>query len=126
MILIKHHLDKYNLTPREFDYIGFAMEGLSILEIGEKMFISDKGVKQHNTSVLRKLGMSSRYTLIVYLYKLVCQELQTTKKEIKENYMELLERRVIDPILNNEKNLRDMEASLEQEQLPQGFKKCWE
>lgn len=47
-------------TERERDVIRFMVEGLNNREIGEKLFISRATVKFHVSSVLSKLGVSTR------------------------------------------------------------------
>ncbi|WP_105617250.1 response regulator [Vallitalea okinawensis] len=48
------------LTEREVDVLFYISRGLSNKEIGEKLFISEKTVKNYATNLFRKLGVSDR------------------------------------------------------------------
>ena len=48
------------LTPRETDILTLIAEGLSNREIGKRLFLAEKTVKNYVTSVLAKLGMERR------------------------------------------------------------------
>jgi two-component system response regulator DevR len=48
------------LTAREQEVLGLLARGLSNVEIGSKLFISDTTVKFHVGNILRKLGVSRR------------------------------------------------------------------
>jgi two-component system response regulator DevR len=48
------------LTAREQEVLGLLARGLSNVEIGRKLFISDTTVKFHVGNILRKLGVSRR------------------------------------------------------------------
>ena len=52
------------LSAREEEITGLIMRGLSNKEIGERLFISDKTVKLHVNSILRKTGAKNRVALI--------------------------------------------------------------
>lgn len=62
-----------SFTEREQDVIKLMVEGLNNREIGEKLFISRATVKFHISSVLSKLGVTSRTeaTAIIVQHKLV-------------------------------------------------------
>jgi NarL family two-component system response regulator LiaR len=62
-----------NLTEREMEVLGWMAKGLSNPEIAEKLTISRATVKNHVSSILAKLGVSSRAEAIVLAlqYKLV-------------------------------------------------------
>ncbi len=51
---------RYDLTPRELDVLALVVQGLNNGEIAEKLVISPSTVKFHVSSILSKLGVSSR------------------------------------------------------------------
>lgn len=57
------------LTPREREVITLLSEGLRNKQIAEKLFISEVTVRHHLSSVFGKLGVSSRFELIMYCHK---------------------------------------------------------
>lgn len=48
------------LTPREVEVLGLISEGLRNREIAERLFVTERTVKFHVSSVLRKLGANNR------------------------------------------------------------------
>lgn len=54
-----------SLTRRELEILGVMATGLGNNEIGSKLFISEKTVRNHVTSILDKLGVPSRAKAIV-------------------------------------------------------------
>ncbi|SHJ54256.1 response regulator [Tepidibacter formicigenes] len=58
-----------SLTKREYEVLSLIAEGLSNKEISEKLFISEKTVKNHVSSILRKLELSDRTQAAIYAYK---------------------------------------------------------
>ena len=58
-----------NLTPREKEVVKYIAEGMSNGEISQKLGISDKTVKNHVSSILRKLGLMDRTQVAVYAIK---------------------------------------------------------
>ena len=57
------------LTEREREVATLLCDGLKNKEIGKKLFISETTVRHHLTSVFAKLEVSSRFELIIFLYK---------------------------------------------------------
>jgi two-component system nitrate/nitrite response regulator NarL len=57
------------LTPREREIIALVGEGLKNAAIAEKLFISEATVRNHLTSILDKLNLSSRFELAVYAFR---------------------------------------------------------
>ncbi len=52
-----------SLTPRELDVVREIARGSTYAEAAEKLFISQKTVESHMTSVLRKLQLTRRHQL---------------------------------------------------------------
>ncbi|MFZ5626313.1 MAG: response regulator [Bacillota bacterium] len=48
------------LTRRERDILGMVAQGLTNREIGERLFISEKTVKNHLTHLFKKIGVEDR------------------------------------------------------------------
>jgi DNA-binding NarL/FixJ family response regulator len=57
------------LTPREREVIALLSEGLRNRQIGERLFISEITVRHHLSSVFGKLGVTSRFELIMFAHK---------------------------------------------------------
>jgi two-component system, NarL family, response regulator NreC len=52
------------LTLREREVLQLKVEGYSVAEIGERLFISPRTVEIHRTNLMRKLGLRSQTDLI--------------------------------------------------------------
>ncbi len=61
--------DDVKLTKREKDVLALLVKGNSNKEMAENMFISEKTVKNHLTSIFRKLGVKDRTQAAVYALK---------------------------------------------------------
>ena len=57
------------LTKREQEVYDLMVQDLSYKEIADKLFISERCVKFHFTSLSRKTGCASRIKLVVCHYK---------------------------------------------------------
>ena len=57
------------LTKREREVIVLIGQGLNNATIAERLFISEATVRNHLTSILRKLELSNRFELAVYAFR---------------------------------------------------------
>ena len=55
-------------TERELEVLLLVAQGLSNQEIGERLYITERTVKAHITSLLSKLGLSDRTQLAIYAH----------------------------------------------------------
>jgi DNA-binding NarL/FixJ family response regulator len=60
-----------SLTPQERRILELIAEGHTNRQIGEKLFLAEKTVKNYVTSVLHKLGMQRRTQAAVLASKLL-------------------------------------------------------
>ncbi|MDD4569727.1 MAG: response regulator transcription factor [Tepidanaerobacteraceae bacterium] len=61
--------EDYNLTAREQEVLQEMAQGLSNKEIGEKLFISEKTVKNHLTNIFQKLEVNDRTQALLFAIK---------------------------------------------------------
>lgn len=54
------------LSVREHEIMLMIVKGMSLTDIGEKMFISVKTVSTYRTRILQKLGLASNAELVLY------------------------------------------------------------
>ena len=57
------------LTSREQEVFRLIAEGMSNVEIGQQLYISDTTVKTHITHILQKLGLRDRVQAVVLAYQ---------------------------------------------------------
>ena len=63
----KEDRDEFSsLTDQERSILGLVAEGLTNRQIGERMFLAEKTVKNYVSNILAKLGMSRRTEAAVY------------------------------------------------------------
>lgn len=60
----------YNMTKRETDILRLVYQGLSNMEIAEKLFISKSTVKSHIYNAFRKANVRSRSEIIVLMHEI--------------------------------------------------------
>jgi branched-chain amino acid transport system substrate-binding protein len=59
---------RYGLSRREKELVTLIFQGLSNMEIGEQMFISEHTVKVHLKHIFDKVGIKNRTSLIRKLF----------------------------------------------------------
>jgi len=57
------------LSEREFQVMYMLAQGISVTEIGKKLFVSDKTISTHRTRLLAKMGMKKNAELTLYAVK---------------------------------------------------------
>jgi two-component system response regulator DegU len=72
------------LSKREMEVLGQLTKGMSNKEIATELGISHQTVKNHVTSILRKLGVEDRTQATLYAIKRGWVRLQDNDKEIKK------------------------------------------
>lgn len=56
------------LTRREWEILSLVVEGLSNQEVADRLFISEKTVKNHLSAIFRKIGVKSRSQAVRYAF----------------------------------------------------------
>jgi two-component system, NarL family, invasion response regulator UvrY len=66
----KQYLDLHErLSEREFQVFCMLANGMTVREIGKKVFISEKTVSTHRSRLLEKMGMKKNSEIILYAIK---------------------------------------------------------
>jgi DNA-binding NarL/FixJ family response regulator len=65
------NLDAYELTPREQEILRLIAAGASNKEIAQQLYISEKTVKNHITSILSRLGLRDRTQAAILVHSRV-------------------------------------------------------
>lgn len=60
---------KDKMTRREYEVITLIAEGLNNKEIAEKLYISEKTVKNHVSNIFKKINVSDRTQAAIYAFK---------------------------------------------------------
>lgn len=60
---------KTELSRREMEVIQLVIQGYKNKEIGQKLFISEKTVKNHLSAIFNKLGVADRLELTLYAFE---------------------------------------------------------
>lgn len=58
-----------SLTKREYEVLILIAEGLNNRDIAERLFISEKTVKNHVSNILRKLCLNDRVQVAIFAYR---------------------------------------------------------
>ena len=57
------------LTEREIEIIKYIAEGLSSIEIGEKLFISPRTVETHRTNIIKKINVNNVAGMVRFAFQ---------------------------------------------------------
>ena len=57
------------LTQREYEVITLIADGMNNKDIADRLFISEKTVKNHVSNIFRKINVSDRTQAAIYAYK---------------------------------------------------------
>lgn len=58
-----------DLTRREYEVLSLIADGMNNKDIADKLFISEKTVKNHVSSIFRKINVNDRTKAAIYAYK---------------------------------------------------------
>ncbi len=58
-----------SLTKREYEVLTLIAEGMNNREIAEKLFISEKTVKNHVSNIFKKIDVSDRVQAAIFTYR---------------------------------------------------------
>ncbi|MGK9175234.1 response regulator transcription factor [Yokenella regensburgei] len=61
-------LQRFNLTPRQYEVLQMMMRGLPNKRIALQLSISEPTVKEHISNILKKLGVNTRVEVITLLH----------------------------------------------------------
>jgi NarL family two-component system response regulator LiaR len=71
------------LTVREMEVLQLVAQGLSNQEIGDKLFISERTVRNHVSNILGKLHLANRVQAALYALREGFASLDTDKQDIR-------------------------------------------
>ena len=58
-----------SLTNREYEVLMLIAEGLNNKDIAERLYISEKSVKNHVSNIFKKLELNDRVQAAIFAYK---------------------------------------------------------
>ncbi len=62
-------LEQVSLTRRELEIVGYIARGKSNKDIADKLYISEKTVKNHVSNILKKMALEDRTQVAIYAYQ---------------------------------------------------------
>jgi DNA-binding NarL/FixJ family response regulator len=65
-VVEKDEVFQYKLSKREIEIVKLLAEGLTSVQIGDKLFIAEHTVKTHRKNILRKTGASNTSQLVQF------------------------------------------------------------
>lgn len=77
--------DQPQITQREREVLAFLVQGLSNMEIANRMHISVETVKSHIKHLMEKLGMRGRTSLAIWALDRAAQEKENKERPEKRN-----------------------------------------
>ncbi len=66
---VTKRFEKTDLTPRETEVLLLIADGMNNKEIADELFISEKTVKNHVSSIFKKLNVADRTQAAIYVFK---------------------------------------------------------
>lgn len=66
---VKKRFGQNDLTPREIEVLLLIADGLNNKEIADKLYISEKTVKNHVSNIFKKLDVADRTQAAIYVFK---------------------------------------------------------
>lgn len=69
--LVTRHMLEQGLTYHQARVVYYLLDGQSNKEIGESLFITEKGVKDHLTLCYKALGLRNRVQLVLWCFKTI-------------------------------------------------------
>ena len=67
--LVDFTCDPVVLTEREIEVLTYISEGLTNVQIAEKLFLSSHTVNTHRKNIMQKLGVNNTASMVMYAVK---------------------------------------------------------
>ena len=66
---VKKSFTQNDLTPREIEVLLLIADGFNNRDIADKLYISEKTVKNHVSSIFKKLDVADRTQAAIYVFR---------------------------------------------------------
>lgn len=66
---VRKRFGQKDLTPREIEVLLLIADGMNNKEIADKLYISEKTVKNHVSNIFKKLDVADRTQAAIYVFK---------------------------------------------------------